>query len=317
MNTRTQQLTYGAMITALFGMLLLLNRQTGGFMEEMLVYVFPIPMAAYTAKFGGRPGLPVLASMSLIAFLCGTFTSVFYAISQACVGAVLGTRLFHKKDLTRTLLLVMFLSALSSILTTIVLASLFGYDLKAEMLEFQNMMTKMAEQTGMVIPEDFFSTQALMRLFIISALFMGAVQGYIVYVLSLLVLRRLRYPVPQPKPLSAYQPPAWSGWLGLAGLIIYQVTFVNPLENEILQSALQTVGLLGYLYLICFGFIAVLQLFRTLMPNHRKLAVIPAFLFLMMFSLPVMILGVFYITGHLKRLMDQAGSGQGGSPGGT
>ena len=40
-NSKTQSITYGAMIIAIFGMLLLLNRQTGSFFEEVFLYIFP------------------------------------------------------------------------------------------------------------------------------------------------------------------------------------------------------------------------------------------------------------------------------------
>ena len=42
-NFKTQEITFGAMIAAIFGMLLLLNRQTGGMLEEVFLFAFPIP----------------------------------------------------------------------------------------------------------------------------------------------------------------------------------------------------------------------------------------------------------------------------------
>ena len=49
MNTKTQELTFGAMIVAVFGVLLLLNRQTGGMFEGFFMFIFPIPMVAFSA----------------------------------------------------------------------------------------------------------------------------------------------------------------------------------------------------------------------------------------------------------------------------
>ncbi|MBQ4148109.1 MAG: DUF2232 domain-containing protein, partial [Clostridium sp.] len=103
-NSKTQSITYGAMIIAIFGMLLLLNRQTGSFFEEVFLYIFPIPMVAYSAIYGWKRSIPVFIGMCLISFLCGTFTSIFYAISQAFIGLAFGTSLNHRRDMTRTLL---------------------------------------------------------------------------------------------------------------------------------------------------------------------------------------------------------------------
>ena len=139
-DSKTQSITYGAMIIAIFGMLLLLNRQTGSFFEEVFLYIFPIPMVAYAAIYGWKRSLPVFVGMCLISFLCGTFTSIFYAISQAFIGLVFGTSLNHHRDMTRTLLMVMVLSALANILSTVVLATLFGYNITAEVTAMQQGM---------------------------------------------------------------------------------------------------------------------------------------------------------------------------------
>lgn len=47
-------------------------------------------MVAYAAMYGVKSGLPALAAMSLISFLFGSFTTVFYAVTQALIGLVFG-----------------------------------------------------------------------------------------------------------------------------------------------------------------------------------------------------------------------------------
>ena len=44
----------------------------------------------------------------------------------------------------------------------------------------------------------------------------------------------------------------------MAAFFSYNAGMVKPFGNEILQNAILTVGILGYIYLICFGFIAIL-----------------------------------------------------------
>ena len=59
MNTKTQELTYGAMIVAIFGVMLLINRQTGGFFSGILMFVYPIPMVAFAARYGLKDSVAV------------------------------------------------------------------------------------------------------------------------------------------------------------------------------------------------------------------------------------------------------------------
>ena len=147
-NFKTQEITFGAMIAAIFGMLLLLNRQTGGMLEEVFLFAFPIPMVAYSAKYGWKKSLPVFAVTVLIAILCGTFSGFFYAASESFIGMVYGAMLNQKKDPGKTLFLVMVLSALANILSSVVLASLFGINLQTEMKEMQKMMMYPSKRKG-------------------------------------------------------------------------------------------------------------------------------------------------------------------------
>ena len=199
-NTYTQKITYGAMVTAIFALMLLINRQTGNIMEEVFLYLFPVPMVAFSARYGARASIPVLVSMALISFLFGAFTTIFYAVSSAFTGLVLGARIYHKRDMTRTLILVMAISAACNLLSTYVLASFMGYDLNADLTEMQTMMNTMMEQAGMGAAASLFTPDYIRRLFLVSMTFMGLVQGFLVYQISLLLLRRLRYPIENPAP---------------------------------------------------------------------------------------------------------------------
>ncbi|MCR5369855.1 MAG: YybS family protein [Clostridium sp.] len=309
-DSKTQSITYGAMIIAIFGMLLLLNRQTGSFFEEVFLYIFPIPMVAYAAIYGWKRSLPVFVGMCLISFLCGTFTSIFYAISQAFIGLVFGTSLNHHREMTRTLLMVMVLSALANILSTVVLATLFGYNITAEVTAMQQGMHESLQKAlefsgGTSNPQNVQTMEAMKsiltfdymkRMFILSMVFFGAIQGFVVYQLSLVILRRLRFPVEKPKPLIEYFPPRWIGYVALALFAAYYFTTLRPLDNEFLQNAAQTLGMCGMLFLFLFGVIAANQAVKAWITPNKLLAVILTAVALMTFPMVVIILGYLYIS---------------------
>ncbi len=98
MNENTQKLTFGALLVAVFGVLLLLNRQTGGMLEGTFLFLFPIPMVAFSAKYGWKDSIPVFVCTVLISIFCGIFTSAFYAASQSFIGVVYGSCLHAKRD---------------------------------------------------------------------------------------------------------------------------------------------------------------------------------------------------------------------------
>jgi hypothetical protein len=147
-NSQALRLTTGAMFLAIFAILLLVNRQTGGFFEEFFIYLLPIPMVAYASIYNWKSALTVFAGMCAFSFFFGTFTSAFYAITAALVGLVLGTCLYYKVDLSVTMFVVMAMSAVFNVLSTVTLASLFGYDIDMELAEMQNMMNSVFEKAG-------------------------------------------------------------------------------------------------------------------------------------------------------------------------
>jgi len=306
MNENTQKLTFGALLVAVFGVLLLLNRQTGGMLEETFIFLFPIPMVAFSARYGWKDSLPVFVCTVLISVFCGIFSSAFYAVTQSFIGLVYGSCLHARRDRNRTMLLVMALSALSNLLSSIVLASLFGIDLQEDITLMQTAMTEALEKVGIAASSAqgqavalLLKEDALMRMFIVSMLFMGVMQGFIVCQLSVLILRRLRFPIEKPAPLTAFYPPRLTGYLAMILLMGYSTTLALPQttgRQEVLRVLLQTGGLCAYMYLICFGFVAALFLLRAYGPGSRALNVILALLLFFVMPPAYIVLGFLYIS---------------------
>lgn len=306
MNQKSLKITTGAMVTAIFGVLLLLNRQTGNLFEDLFLFLYPIPMVAYSAMYGAGSSIPVFAAMSLISFLYGNFTTIFYAVTQVLIGLIFGCCLYHKADMTKTLFAVMIISAAVSVLNTIVLGFLFGIDINQEVAEMQTMMNSIFEQAGAAVPKELLSSGYLKQMLVVSMVLMGALQGFIVYEISLLILRRLRFPVQKPKSIYLYTPPKWTGYLAALSFFCYTAKLMRPFENELLQNTVLTVGILGYIYLICFGFIAIMLTLKIHFPKIGFLGVILCLLGVFIFPIVEMAAGFVYIVSQLhQRLIEQ------------
>ena len=313
MNENTQKLTFGAMLVAVFGVLLLLNRQTGGMLEDTFMFLFPIPLVAFSARYGWKDSIPVFVCTVLISIFCGIFTSAFYASTQSFIGVVYGSCLHAKRDRNRTMLLVMALSTVSNLLSSIVLASLFGIDLQADMEMMQTTMTQALESAGISMSGDqsralelIMQPDSLMRMFIVSMIFLGVVQGFIICQLSVLVLRRLRFPIQKPAPISSYYPPKWTGVLALLLFLGYGMSMTMEQttgRQELLRVLLQTGGLCAYMYLLCFGFVAALFLLRAYGPSSRAINVVLSVLLFFIIPQAFVILGFLYISTGFHDLL--------------
>ena len=301
MNSKTQELTYGAMLAAVFGVLLVLNRQTGGLFEEFVFFILPIPMAVFSLKYGWKDSIPVLVCMILISVFLGTFYTIFYACGEALIGLILGTCLKNHRDLQETQLLVIILSAVFSVIGSVVLASLFGININAEVTQIQSSMQKMLASSG--IPEEsmgnLFSFASMKRLYIISMVLFGVMQGFVIFRLSLLILRRLRLPVPDPRTVGLHRPPVWTGYAALILLLLNILSAARPFPGELLQNAVQTAGICSLVFLLWYGWLGLVIILRRLLPVPKIVIVLIALLCFFILPYLVVMTGFIFISTDL------------------
>lgn len=308
MQKRALPVTMGAMMIALFGLMLLIDRQTGGLLQGAFILALPMPLTAYALQYGCKKSLPVLVAMCLISCFFGTFTTIFYACSQSLIGLVFGTLLHRRADATQTMFVVMILSALSSALNLILDMALFGYDLTRDVNEILQAMRDSFSQLGEQAQQSLslLTPQYMGQLFVLAILFSGLVQGFLIYQLTLLLLKRLHFAVEKPRPLFDFYPPRFLGVISFFLFFGYSASLTRPLSNELWQNALSLLGNLGFIYLIAFGFVGALLLVRIYLPKVRLAGGLIALTAMLLFPQGLMLLGLFYAsTSFHARLMEK------------
>ena len=308
MNNDVRKITDGAMMCAIVGAVLLINRQLGGLFQDMFLFLFPIPMVFYAAKYGWKNGWVVFAAMCLLGFILGGPTTLFYVASESLIGLIYGGGIHSGQKTHKLVLITMIAGAIVNVLSTVVFASFFGYDLAAETKEMEAMMGSIFAQTGTELPPTLNLSQYIGTIFAVTAILTGVLQGFVTHVLSRLLLKRLRFPVDPPAPVSMYYPPKWSGYLAMAGFVCYYYSIFRPFPDELMQNAFQGLGMCGFLYLLAYGYIAVVVYMQVRNPKMRGLGML--FGLLAMFVMPVflVIFGFLYITTDMhRRLMEGAG----------
>ena len=314
MKESTLKITTGAMYIAIFAVILLLNRQTGSFFEEMIFYILPIPMVAYSVKYGWKASLPVLFAMGLIAVLFGTVTTIFYAITEAFIGMVLGSCVRKRTDMTKVMFIVMFLSVIAIVFNVIILGALFGYNLSEQIPMMQKTILTLvdkAQQYGMITQiveekiKQILTLDYLMRMAIICVVALGALQGFLIFQISLLTLRRLKFPIQQPKPVFEYYPPRWLSYMAAVAFVLY---YLGVGEESQIAAIVQTIGMCGYIYMVIFGFIGVVLYVKVIIKNSSFLASIIALLCLFLLPMLELIVGIIYTcSGFHEVLMGTPG----------
>ena len=128
MNKQTRKITEGAMMCAIVGLVLFINRQLGNMLEYFMYWVLTFPILVYTAKYGVHNALVPSVSMLLLSFMISSPTTIFYLFSCIVVGLVYGGGV--RKGWKNGTLLVFsgIFTFFSYLVTTVLLAAVFGYE---------------------------------------------------------------------------------------------------------------------------------------------------------------------------------------------
>ena len=207
-------------------------------------------------------------------------------------------------DMNRTLILIMILSAAAELMCTVALATFAGFDLNADIMAMQESMNTMLAQAGVDTSTGILSYDYLRRMYIISTGFVGAMEGLIVYYLSYAILKKLRYPIRKPQPLTSYYPSRISGVIALVLVFVYAYTVAKPFSNSAAQNILQSAGMCGVIYLIFFGYIALLMICSVYLHLPRILGMIISLFLTMSISYIPILVGYLYISGSLHKAME-------------
>ncbi|MBO7703559.1 MAG: DUF2232 domain-containing protein [Solobacterium sp.] len=197
----------------------------------------------------------------------------------------------------------MVIGALVNVLSTVVFASFFGYDLAAETKEMESMMNQVFAQSGATIPSTINLTQFIGTIFVVTAIFTGVMQGFVTHVLSRLLLKRLRFNIEPATPVSEYYPPKWAGYLAFAGFCCYYYSMYRPFSDTITQNVFQGLGMCGFMYLLIYGYIAIIVYMRLRHPKARGLGMLLGLAAALIMPVFLVIYGFLYITTDVHRRM--------------
>lgn len=125
----THDMTRGAMVCALYAILLLINQQTALMLENSLTWIFIFPIYLYAAQAPAAISCCVAAAMALESFLFGGFTTWFYSWTSIATGLAGGIAL-HKQAPSSWRLLIMFvIQFIGTMLILFLWAGIFDMDL--------------------------------------------------------------------------------------------------------------------------------------------------------------------------------------------
>lgn len=303
MNSNVRKITDGAMMCAIIGVMLVADRFLGGFFSGTFMFVLPLPMVFFATKYGMKSSWMVLAAMSFLAFIISGPQMLFYIAAEGLLGLIYGSGVHSHKPTEHLIISAILIAVFVNVISMVVLAAFFGYNLMDDISFMQNMMENAASASGVVVPSSLTNVETLKTLLVAGAVVTGILEGFVTHMLSRIMMKRLRLRVEPLRPVAYYYPPKWTGYLGFAGFVAYEYAMLKPFANTMVQNACVGLGVLGVVYLLAFGCVFILILFTR---RRRKGSLLIGLLaFLLVFAAPMMmvIVGFLYITTDIHQRM--------------
>ena len=185
MNNQTKKMTEGAMMVAIVGMLLFINRQLAGMLEMVMYWVLTFPILMYTARYGVKSACVPAISMVLLSFMIAAPTTIFYLFSCDVVGIVYGAGIRKKWKNGTLLLWTGIFTFVSYLITTVLFAAMFGYDPADDVEMVKMLLDFMHIDIG--IPLAKIVTYVVIG----SAILMTVLQTMCIHMIANVVLKRM------------------------------------------------------------------------------------------------------------------------------
>lgn len=189
---KTEQVVYGAMMLAVFALLILFDTYTGSMFNVFLYYLMPLPFVVYGLKFGLNMTVWVGVAAIILCFMIGLPETILFTVSAILISLVLIAGIAKKMNSGMLFLVVMAVTTASQLLSVTVFAAVLGYDLVAEVNE-------MLAWFGMHIKIDQIADMVLA----LTCIIIGALEAFIITNFCDFILTRLKMEsVPKFSPLN-------------------------------------------------------------------------------------------------------------------
>lgn len=273
MNKATRKLTEGAMMVAIVGIILFINRQFGNMLEYLMYWILTFPILVYTAKYGIKDGLLPSISMLLLSFMIAAPTTIFYLFTCIVIGLVYGGGV-RKRWKNGTLLIWSgIFTFFSYLITTILFAALFGYNPQDDIEMVKALLEILNINTGI----DLMKMVGIIVLLV--AILMSVLQTMCIHMIANILLSRLRIEVRPMKNILEITVPKWVGFIILIIWVLFWGRNVLKLNQEV-SSVLLSVYLTTKVFALGYGVLTIMGV--LLITGHRKLI----FLILIAFFIP-------------------------------
>lgn len=257
MKKDVRKITEGAMMVALVGVALFINRQLAGLLEYAMYWILTFPILIYTVKYGVKNAIVVSVSMLLLSFMIALPSTIFYLSSSIIIGIVYGGGVRKKWPNSVLLWLTGIFTFISYIITMVLFAAFFGYD-PSEDIEIVTMLLDSLQIVGLQVG-------TFVKVFsILTTLLLTVLQTICIHLIAIMMMRRLKISCNPTKTIYDLRLPKATGYICIIIWVLFLLRNVVKLDEQTflyvlsIYMVMQTVAIAyGSLSIMC-----ILSLYR-------------------------------------------------------
>ena len=303
---KTKKLTTGAMLLAIVGALMLLDRQFSYLFDVYIVMMIPVVIIIYAAMYELKDGGILCVCLGILTFIIGSssLNYVFYVPLGIIVG--LGYSYFLKKNANkqRLMLASVVLYTAGEVLITFVLMPILGFDIVGQISSIKEAFLEIGSGTGM----DFslINLDALLpAVYVFTIILTGVMEGFLTHVVTLLLLRKFKIKSVDAAAIMPLEPGTGMtyGCIALVFLMyIYNNFLSDMVNNELVKYIVLCAGMMAFMVLVYFGYIYLAVYLKLRFGKNMTLFLMLGLILFFPLSLFIlMIVGFLYGSGPLKK----------------
>lgn len=220
MKSDTRKITEGAMIVAMIGAFLFIDRQSANLLSAEFSWLLSIPMIIYAVQCDRKYSWMVFFSTLFVSLLISPPQTIFYLFSALLLGIVYGEGVRLKWSQNRLLLWTIGCTFVSYLCSMHIFAGFFGYDLVETRNEFIAMIENMKVFQNYII--FFLDAHTLFNVLDISLFFMIVVlESLCVHMLSHLIFIKMKLNVDRLKINLNFKYPKFLAIGGILSIVLF------------------------------------------------------------------------------------------------
>ena len=307
---QTKKLTQGAMMLAIVGALIIIDRMTAYWFTELLVLMMPVVIIMYATMHTLKDGVMLSVGLLIISFLLGNFQLTYLIYVPVGILTGLTYAYFISKNKPRRFLMftAMLTYTIGELIATFVVYPLLGFPITEMISQYLEAFNEAKSLTGFDYGSLFASIgldldKIIGVLYVLSTILMGIMEGVLIHLISIFLLKRFKIKDLGNTNIYNVKPYPVLGYLSLFAVSSsYLINYFK--DNEVIYYGILIFSILGAMVLFYYGYIfLILYGSMVLRRNIGGIFILLAMLIPFLFTILLMI-GFLYATGPLRTYLE-------------